>query len=143
GGDTHQDIDGANNFYYVDLSAACVTAAVSVDEGNTFPADRTNSLVCVSEDHTDAAGDDRQWVGGFGNGTAYVTWRNLEADSFWIFRTRDGGRTWDKGTLLGTVDQSGPFQVDKTKRQVVVNGTQKNAILSYQIFYRGTARALF
>jgi hypothetical protein len=97
----------------------------------------------VSEDHPDAAGDDRQWVGGFGNGTAYVTWRNLEADSFWIFRTRDGGRTWDKGTLLGTVDQSGPFQVDKTKRQVLVNGAQKSAILSYQIFYRGTDLRLF
>ncbi|MCI0412481.1 hypothetical protein L0222_06715, partial [bacterium] len=143
GGDTHQDFDADNSLYYVDLSAACVTAAVSVDEGNTFPADRTNILTCVSEENPDAAGDDRQWVGGFGSGIAYATWRNLLADSFWIFKTTDGGRSWDNGTKMGDVDQSGPFQVDKTKRQVTINGAQKDAILSYQVFYRGTELHVF
>lgn len=143
GGDTHQDFDADNNLYYVDLSAACVTAAVSTDEGNTFPPDRTNQLVCVSEENPDAIGDDRQWVGAFGSEIGYVTWRNLAAGSFWIFKTTDGGRSWDNGTLMGEVDQSGPYQVDKTKRMVTVDGATKEAILSYQIYYSGTELRVF
>ena len=42
GGDTDVDFDAKGRLYYVDLSAACVTVAVSEDGGNTFPADRTS-----------------------------------------------------------------------------------------------------
>src|SRR6266436_9383805 len=47
GGDTHIDFDDHNRLYYVDLSAACTTAAVSEDGGNTFPLDRTNPQTCI------------------------------------------------------------------------------------------------
>ena len=143
GGDTHQDFDGRGALYYVDLSAACVTAAVSVDHGDTFPPDRTNPVVCVSDENPGAAADDRQWVGAFGNGIGYVTFRNLVQSPFWLFKTRDGGRTWDGGTRLGTVTQSGPVQVDKTRRTVVIDGVARSAILVYQIYYTGTNLRLF
>lgn len=143
GGDTHQDFDGQGALYYVDLSAACVTAAVSVDHGETFPPERTNPVVCVSDENPGAATDDRQWVGAFGDGIAYVTFRNLVQSPFWMFKTRDGGRTWDGGTRLGTVTQSGPVQVDKTRRTVVADGVARPATLIYQIYYAGTNLRLF
>ncbi|MGH7857744.1 MAG: hypothetical protein ACREQY_10480, partial [Candidatus Binatia bacterium] len=77
GGDTHVDFDHAGRVYYADLSAACVTAAVSEDGGNTFPPDRVNPLACFGADAPTAAQDDRQWVGAFGDGLGYVTMRNL------------------------------------------------------------------
>jgi hypothetical protein len=143
GGDTHQDFDARGALYYVDLSGACVTAAVSVDHGETFPPDRTNPVVCVSDENPGAAADDRQWVAAFGDGTGYVTFRNLVQSPFWLFKTRDGGRTWDGGIQLGTVTQSGPLQVDKSKRAVVVDGAARQAILVYQIYYSGTNLRLF
>lgn len=143
GGDTHQDFDGKGRLYYVDLSAACVTAAVSENHGDTFPPDRTNPVVCVSDENPGAATDDRQWVAGFGDGIGYVTFRNLVDSPFWLFKTRNGGRTWDGGTRLGTVTQSGPVQVDKARRTVVVNGVARSAILVYQIYYTGTNLRLF
>lgn len=143
GGDTHQDFDGQGALYYVDLSAACVTAAVSVDHGETFPPERTNPVVCVSDENPGAAADDRQWVAAFGDGIGYVTFRNLVQSPFWLFKTRDGGRTWDGGTRLGTVTQSGPVQADKTRRTVVVDGQARPAILVYQIYYTGNNLRLF
>ncbi|HEX8116827.1 MAG TPA: hypothetical protein VF521_06115, partial [Pyrinomonadaceae bacterium] len=113
GGDTDVDFDAKGRVYYVDLSAACVTAAVSEDGGQTFPADRTNYITCVSEETTEAAVDDRQWVAGFGDGRGFVTWRNFSGGGFYMFRTRDGGLTWDKGRQLGNVSQSGPLKADK------------------------------
>jgi hypothetical protein len=148
GGDSHVDFDAQNRLYFVDLSGACVTAAVSLDGGNTFSPERTNQIVCVSEQNPDAIGDDRQWVGAFGDGIAYTTFRNLLAGSFWMFRTEDAGLNWDTGRLLGSVSQSGPFQVDKQKRRITVpteSGALKTgeAILSYQVFYRGTNLRVF
>ena len=143
GGDTHQDFDARGALYYVDLSAACVTAAVSVDHGETFPPERTNPLVCVSDENPGAAADDRQWVAGFGDGIGYVTFRNFAGSAFWLFKTRDGGRSWDGGTRLGAVSQSGPLQVDKSKRTVTVGGAARQAILAYQIYYSGTNLRLF
>lgn len=138
GGDSHLDFDAENRLYFVDLSGACVTAAVSLDGGNTFPPDRTNQLVCASEENPEAIGDDRQWVGAFGDGIGYATFRNLFFGNFWMFKTSDAGLTWDAGRQLGTVSQSGPFQVDKTKRTVLdADGEEREAILSYQIFHRG------
>lgn len=137
GGDTDVDFDAKGRLYYVDLSAACVTVAVSEDGGNTFPADRTSYVSCVSE-KTMGAVDDRQWIAGFGDGTAYMTWRRFTGLSplpFFMFKTSDGGRTWDKGRELGSVTQSGPLKVDKQKRRVVVGGVEREAILLYQIYY--------
>jgi hypothetical protein len=137
GGDTDVDFDAKGRLYYVDLSAACVTVAVSEDGGNTFPADRTSYVSCVS-DKTMGAVDDRQWIAGFGDGTAYMTWRRFTGLSplpFFMFKTSDGGRTWDKGRELGSVSQSGPLKVDKQKRRVVVGGVEREAILLYQIYY--------
>ncbi len=139
GGDTHQDFDANNFLYYVDLSAVCVTAAVSTDGGNTFDPLRNNQVTCVSASNPSAAGDDRQWVSAFGNGIAYATWRNLTFADFWMFKTDDGGLSWDGGTLLGPVTQSGPIQTDKSLRAV---GT-KDAILTYQVFYRGNDVRVF
>jgi hypothetical protein len=142
GGDSHQDFDANGLLYFVDLSGACVTAAVSLDGGNTFPPERTNQMVCASVQSPGALGDDRQWVGAFGDGIAYVTFRNLATTGFWMFKTSDGGLSWDGGRQLGTVSQSGPFQVDKTKRRIAVTqGGQPregDAILSYQIFHRNS-----
>lgn len=143
GGDTHQDFDGRGRLYYVDLSAACVTAAVSLDGGETFPPERTSSVVCASAENPEAATDDRQWVAGFGDGLGYVTFRNFAGDAFWLFKTRDGGLSWDSGRQLGLVDQSGPLQIDKQKRTVTVGGGSRQAVLLYQIFYRGTNLRLF
>ena len=137
GGDTDVDFDDRNRLYYVDLSGACVTAAVSEDGGNTFPPERTNHVTCVSDSNPGAAIDDRQWIAAVGDGTAYATWRNLQGGNFWMFKTTDGGRTWDKGRRLGTVGQSGPLRVDKTKRRVVVGGEEKEATFLYQIYYNG------
>ena len=143
GGDTDVDFDAKGRVYYVDLSAACVTAAVSEDGGQTFPANRTNYVTCVSEETTEAAVDDRQWVAGFGDGRGFVTWRNFEGGGFYMFRTRDGGLTWDKGRQLGSVSQSGPLKADKTKRRVRVNGVERDAILLYQIYYSGNSIRMF
>ncbi len=143
GGDTDVDFDARGRVYYVDLSAACVTAAVSEDGGQTFPANRTNYITCVSEETTEAAVDDRQWVAGFGDGRGFVTWRNFEGGGFYMFRTRDGGLTWDKGRQLGSVSQSGPLKADKTKRRVRVNGVERDAILLYQIYYSGNSIRMF
>lgn len=148
GGDSHVDFDAENRLYFVDLSGACVTAAVSLDGGNTFPPERTNQIVCVSEQNPDAIGDDRQWVGAFGDGIGYATFRNLLGGSFWMFKTANAGLTWDGGRLLGSVSQSGPFQVDKQKRQITVtteSGATRTgaAILSYQVFYRGSNLRVF
>src|SRR5204862_3626087 len=72
GGDTHMDFDDQNRLYYVDLSAACTTAAVSEDGGNTFPLDRNNPLTCLGGgSDPEGATDDRQWVAAFGDGIAY------------------------------------------------------------------------
>lgn len=143
GGDTDVDFDDKGRLYYVDLSAACVTAAVSEDGGNTFPANRTTHITCVSDDNPEAAIDDRQWIVGFGDGTAYATWRNFQGGNFWMFKTSDAGRTWDKGRLLGSVSQSGPLRIDKKKRRVTVGGVEKEAVLVYQIYYTGNNIRLF
>jgi len=141
GGDTHQDFDDQNRLYYSDLSAACVTVAVSEDGGNTFPPAQNNMLTCVGsgEDRTGAQ-DDRQWVAAFGDGIAYMTVRNLLVSSggnFHLSKTTDAGRTWH-AQIIGTVDQSGPLQVDKQRRPVVVNGNTRDAILLYQLYYTGS-----
>jgi hypothetical protein len=145
GGDTDVDFDDRDRLYYIDLSAACVTVAVSEDGGNTFPADRTNYVTCVSEKEP-AALDDRQWIAAVGNGRAYATWRRLTGTNplpFWMFTTRDGGKTWDKGRQLGTVTQSGPLRADKTKRRVTVGGQEREAYFVYQIYYNGSDIRLF
>ena len=145
GGDTDVDFDDQNRLYFVDLSAACVTVAVSEDGGNTFPADRTNYLTCVSEKEP-AAIDDRQWIAAVGDGRAYATWRRFTGTGalpFWMFTTRDGGKTWDKGHLLGNVTQSGPLRADKTKRRVVIDGEERDAHFVYQIYYTGSDLRLF
>jgi hypothetical protein len=142
GGDTDVDFDARDRVYYIDLSAACVTVAVSEDGGNTFPADRTSYVSCVS-DETNGAIDDRQWIAGFGDGRAYATWRNLAGSTFYMFKTSDAGRTWDKGRVLGAVGQSGPLRIDKQKRRVGVNGQERDAILIYQVYYTGNNIRLF
>jgi hypothetical protein len=143
GGDTDVDFDAKGRVYYVDLSAACVTAAVSEDGGQTFAADRTNYVTCVSDETPEAAVDDRQWVAAFGDGRGFVTWRNFTGSGFYMFRTRDGGLTWDKGRQLGAVGQSGPLKADKTKRRVKVGGVERDAILVYQIYYTGNSIRMF
>jgi hypothetical protein len=145
GGDTDVDFDDKGRVYYVDLSAACVTVAVSEDGGNTFPSDRTSYVSCVSE-KTLGAVDDRQWIAGFGDGTAYMTWRRFTGLSplpFFMWKTSDAGRTWDKGRQLGVVTQSGPLKVDKQKRRVTVGGVERDAILLYQIYYVNNNIRLF
>jgi hypothetical protein len=143
GGDTDVDFDAKGRLYYVDLSAACVTAAVSEDGGNTFPPERTKYITCVSDTNPGAAIDDRQWIAAFGDGIAYATWRNLNGGNFWMFKTADGGLSWDKGRMLGSVNQSGPLRIDKQKRRVMVSGEEKEAILIYQVFYSGNNLRLF
>ncbi|HYG80978.1 MAG TPA: hypothetical protein VD861_11355, partial [Pyrinomonadaceae bacterium] len=139
GGDSDVDFDARGRVYFIDLSAACVTVAVSEDGGNTFPSDRTSYITCVS-DKTIGAVDDRQWIAGFGDGTAYMTWRRFTGVGplpFFMWKTRDAGRTWDKGRQLGLVTQSGPLRADKQKRRVTVGGEARDAILVYQIYYNG------
>lgn len=143
GGDSHVDFDDEGRLYFVDLSGFCVTSAVSLDGGNTFPPERTSSVTCLSEENPEAAADDRQWVGAFGDGIAYVTWRNLLSSPFWLFKTEDGGLSWDGGTQLGNVGQSGPFQVDKSLRPVSIAGVTHEAIFSYQVYYQGSAVRVF
>jgi hypothetical protein len=145
GGDSDVDFDDMGRVYFIDLWAGCVTVAVSEDGGNTFPSDRTSSVSCVSGE-TIGAVDDRQWIGAYGDGKAYMTWRRFTGLSplpFYMFRTRDAGRTWDEGRVLGNVSQSGPFRVDKTKRRVSVAGHERDAILSYQIYYNGNDIRMF
>jgi len=136
GGDTHQDFDAVGRFYYSDLSAACVTTAVSDDGGNTFP--KVNPLACVGVTDPGGLTDDRQWSGGFGDGRGYMTTRNLQVGgpggNFHLARTRDAGLTWNSfNQAIGTVSQSGPLVMDKTKRNI--GGT--NYILGYQIYHTG------
>jgi PKD repeat protein len=139
GGDTHMDFDDKNRLYYSDLSAACVTTAVSEDNGNTFPLTRENPIACLGTDDPEGVTDDRQWIGAFGDGIGYVTMRNFAvgvgSGNFHLFKTSDGGQHWDGGRIIGNVSQSGPLEVDKQLRMVTVNGAQKNAILIYQIYF--------
>ncbi|MFZ0751676.1 MAG: hypothetical protein WAM70_20110 [Pyrinomonadaceae bacterium] len=135
GGDTAQDFDDRNRLYYSDLSAACVTVAVSEDGGNTFPATQNNFLTCVgSGDNVEGVTDDRQWVAGFGDGIAYVTMRNFAGSGFHLSKTTDAGRTWH-GQSIGNVSQSGPLAIDRKLRKVLANGTEKDAIHLYQLYY--------
>ena len=142
GGDTAMDFDDKNRLYYADLSAACVTTAVSEDTGNTFPLTRTNPIACVGADDPEGVTDDRQWIAAFGDGIGYVTMRNfavgLGSGNFHLFKTNDGGQHWDGGRVIGNVTQSGPVRVDKQLRTVTINGAQRNAILLYQIYYTGS-----
>jgi len=147
GGDTHLDFDDKNRLYYVDLSAGCTTAAVSEDGGNTFPPDRNNPLVCIGQgEDPEGAQDDRQWVAAFGDGIAYSTVRNLlvaaGSGNFHLSKTTDAGKTWH-AQILGNVGQSGPLEVDKTKRKVTVNGSLRDAILVYQLYYTGGTLKVF
>ena len=146
GGDTHQDFDDRNRLYFVDLSLGCVTAAVSEDGGNSWPPDRTNFLTCIGEgEDPTGAQDDRQWIAAFGDGIAYMTVRNFAVGvggNFHLSKTTDGGKTWH-AQIIGTVGQSGPLQIDKSLRRVVVNGVAKNAILLYQPYYTGTNFRVF
>ncbi|HKO63529.1 MAG TPA: hypothetical protein VJV03_20360, partial [Pyrinomonadaceae bacterium] len=145
GGDSDVDFDDKDRVYFIDLWAGCVTVAVSEDGGNTFPTDRTSYVSCVSGE-TQGAIDDRQWIAAYGDGRAYMTWRRFTGLSplpFYMFRTRDAGRTWDEGRVLGTVTQSGPLKVDKTKRRVTVAGQERDAILAYQIYFNGNDIRMF
>jgi hypothetical protein len=150
GGDTHQSFDNVGRFYYNDLSAACVTTAVSDDGGNTFP--KVNPVACLGPSDPGGAQDDRQWIGGFGGSSlanvmdpasrGYSTVRNLAVGvggNFHLNRTRDGGFTWPSGQAIGTVTQSGPMVVDKTKRNF--GGT--DYIVVYQLFYSGGTLNMF
>jgi hypothetical protein len=148
GGDTHMDFDDKNRLYYSDLSAACTTAAVSEDNGNTFPLTKNNPLVCIGQgENPEGAEDDRQWVAAFGDGIAYSTVRNLAvalgSGDFHISKTTDAGSTWHSQILGNIGTQSGPLEVDKTKRTITVNGTQQDAILLYQIHYSGSTLKLY
>ena len=134
GGDTHQYFDALGRFYYADLSAACVTAAVSDDGGNTFL--KVNPLACLGPSDEQGAQDDRQWIGAFGDGRGYVTVRNLAASvgaNFHLNTTRDAGMTWAGAQQIGTVSQSGPIVVDRSKRNF--GGT--DYIVAYQLYYSG------
>ena len=145
GGDSDVDFDDQNRVYFIDLWAGCVTVAVSEDGGNTFPSDRTSSVSCVSGE-TMGAVDDRQWIAAYGDGRAYMTWRRFTGLSplpFYMFRTRDAGRTWDQGRQLGLVSQSGPLKIDKMKRRVTVEGEERDAILIYQIYFNGNDIRMF
>ncbi len=136
GGDTHQDFDHVGRFYYSDLSAACVSTAVSSDGGNTFI--QTNPLSCIGPADLTGVTDDRQWSGGFGDGRGYMTTRNFQSiptiQNFHLNRTRDAGQTWLAPQTIGNVTQSGPLVMDKTKRNI--GGT--NYILGYQMYYSGS-----
>ena len=143
GGDTHQDFDDRNRMYYADLSAACVTVAVSEDGAHSRAA-QNNFLTCIGqgEDETGVT-DDRQWIAAFGDGIAYMTVRNLQVSvggNFHLSKTTDAGRTWH-AQIIGTVTQSGPLMIDKQKRKVVVNGVEKDAIVLYQLYYSGPETA--
>jgi hypothetical protein len=145
GGDSDVDFDDHDRVYFIDLWAGCVTVAVSEDGGNTFPTDRTSYVSCISGE-TQGAIDDRQWIAAYGDGRAYMTWRRFTGLSplpFYMFRTRDAGRTWDEGRVLGNVTQSGPLKVDKTKRRVTVAGQERDAILAYQIYFNGNDIRMF
>ena len=145
GGDSDVDFDDQDRVYFIDLWAGCVTVAVSEDGGNTFPTDRTSYVSCISGE-TQGAIDDRQWIAAYGDGRAYMTWRRFTGLSplpFYMFRTRDAGRTWDEGRVLGNVTQSGPLKVDKTKRRVTVAGQERDAILAYQIYFNGNDIRMF
>ncbi len=145
GGDSDVDFDDHDRVYFIDLWAGCVTVAVSEDGGNTFASDRTSSVTCVSGE-TQGAVDDRQWIVAQGDGRAYMTWRRFTGLSplpFYMWRTRDAGRTWDQGRQLGSVSQSGPLKIDKIKRPVTVNGEVRDAILVYQIYYNGNDIRMF
>jgi hypothetical protein len=134
GGDTHQYFDALGRFYFCDLAAACVTTAVSDDGGNTFP--KVNPVSCLGPNDPTGAQDDRQWIGAFGDGRGYTTVRNLAVsvgDNFHMNTTRDAGMTWAGSQQIGTVDQSGPMVVDRSKRDF--GGT--NYIVAYQMYYSG------
>jgi len=141
GGDTHQDFDHQGRFYYSDLSAACVSTAVSDDGGNTFI--KTNPLSCIGPADLTGITDDRQWSGAFGDGRGYMTVRNLQSvptiQNFHLNRTRDAGQTWLSPQAIGNVTQSGPLVMDKTKRNI--GGT--NYILGYQMYYSGSTLKMF
>ena len=140
GGDTHQDFDALGRFYYSDLGGGCVTTAVSDDGGNTFP--KTSPLTCIGPGDPGGVTDDRQWSGAFGDGRGYMTVRNLAVSvggNFHLNRTRDAGVTWLAAQPIGTVTQSGPLVVDKTKRNI--GGT--DYILAYQIYYTGGTLKMF
>ncbi len=140
GGDTHQAFDALGRFYFCDLSAACVTTAVSDDGGNTFP--KVNPGSCLGPNDPGGAQDDRQWIGAFGDGRGYTTVRNLAVsvgNNFHLNTTRDAGTTWAGSQAIGTVSQSGPFVVDKTKRNI--GGT--DYILAYQMYYSGGTLKMF
>jgi hypothetical protein len=136
GGDTHQYFDALGRFYFSDLSAACVTAAVSDDGGNTFP--RVTAVACIGTSDPTGPVDDRQWMGAFGDGRGYTTVRNNGLTSFHLNRTRDAGATWQGSQLLGTVSQSAPMIVDKVKRNF--GGT--DYIVVYQPYYTNTGGTL-
>jgi len=77
---------------------------------------------------------------------AYATVRNLLVSSggnFHLFKTSDGGQHWDAGHKIGSVTQSGPLEVDKTKRSVTISGTTKDAILLYQLYYSAGTLKVF
>ena len=141
GGDTHQDFDHQGRFYYSDLSAACVSTAVSSDGGNTFS--QVNPLSCIGPADLTGITDDRQWSGAFGDGRGYMTARNFQSiptiQNFHLNRTRDGGQTWLAPQTIGNVTQSGPLVMDKTKRNI--GGT--NYILGYQMYYSGSTLKMF
>jgi hypothetical protein len=134
GGDTHQYFDALGRFYFCDLSAACVTTAVSDDGGNTFP--KENPASCLGPNDPGGAQDDRQWIGAFGDGRGYTTVRNLAVSvggNFHMNTTRDAGMTWAGSQSIGTVSQSGPMVVDRSKR----NFGGSDYIVAYQMYYSG------
>jgi hypothetical protein len=140
GGDTHQYFDALGRFYFCDLSAACVTTAVSDDGGNTFP--KVNPGSCIGPNDPGGPQDDRQWIGAFGDGRGYTTVRNLLVsvnNNFHLNTTRDAGMTWAGSQQIGTVGQSGPMVVDRSKRNF--GGT--NYIVAYQIYYSGATLKAF
>jgi hypothetical protein len=140
GGDTHQYFDALGRFYFCDLSAACVTTAVSDDGGNTFP--KVNPGSCLGPNDPTGAQDDRQWIGAFGDGRGYTTVRNLAVSvgsNFHMNTTRDAGMTWAGSQQIGTVSQSGPMVVDRSKRNF--GGT--NYIVAYQLYYTGSTLMAF
>src|SRR5207249_11836710 len=84
------------------------------------------------------ADDARPWIAALGDGIASSTVRTLAvkygAHNFHIAKTADAGKSWHT-QMIGDVGQSGPLEVDKTKR-TVSDGRQ--AILLYQIYYTGS-----
>jgi hypothetical protein len=141
GGDTHQDFDDKNRLYYSDLSAACVTVAVSEDGGNTFPAAQNNIPDVRRLGRRQNRRDRRSPMGRglrrrhclhVGPQSRGQLGRKFPSCS----KTTDAGRTWH-AQIIGSVDQSGPLQIDKQKRKVTINGNEKDAILLYQLYYTG------